>query len=40
MRDGHPAWYLAAGVLTTMPWAWMGGRLAEARGAAPRRALA
>ena len=40
MKDGHPAWYLAAGVLTTMLWAWIGGRLAEGRGAAPVRAVA
>lgn len=29
LRDTHPAWYLAAGVLTTMLWAWLGGRIAE-----------
>lgn len=40
MRDGHPAWYLAAGVVTTMLWAWIGGRLAEGSGAAPARAVA
>lgn len=40
LRGAHPAWYLAAGVVTTMPWAWIGGRLAEGRGAAPARALA
>jgi hypothetical protein len=39
VRDAHPAWYLAAGVLTTMLWAWLGGRLAEGRGAAPVRAV-
>ena len=40
MKDGHPAWYLAAGVITTMVWAWIGGRLAERSGPAPARALA
>ena len=35
VKDSHPAWYLAAGVLTTMLWAWIGGRLAEGRGAVP-----
>ena len=40
MKDGHPAWYLAAGVLTTMLWAWIGGRLAEARGPGAVRAVA
>jgi hypothetical protein len=39
-RDSFPAWYLAAGVVTTMLWAWIGGRLAERSGAAPARALA
>jgi hypothetical protein len=38
MKDGHPAWYLAAGVGTTMLWAWLGGRLAEGRGPTPQRA--
>ncbi|HYD54063.1 MAG TPA: hypothetical protein VEA99_15620 [Gemmatimonadaceae bacterium] len=32
LRDSHPAWYLATGLLTTMLWAWLGGRLAEGRG--------
>jgi Co/Zn/Cd efflux system component len=40
MRDGHPAWYLAVGVATTMLWAWIGGRLARGAGAAPARAVA
>ena len=40
LRDAHPAWYLATGVVTTMLWAWIGGRLAEARGVAPARAVA
>jgi hypothetical protein len=40
MRDGHPAWYLVAGVLSTMPWAWIGGRLAEGRDGVPVRAVA
>jgi hypothetical protein len=40
MRDGHPAWYLAVGVVTTVLWAWIGGRLAERAGAAPTRAVA
>lgn len=31
MRDSAPAWYLAAGVVTTMLWAWLGGRIAESR---------
>jgi hypothetical protein len=40
VKDRHPAWYLAAGVATTMLWAWIGGRLAERRGPAPARAVA
>jgi Co/Zn/Cd efflux system component len=40
MRDGHPAWYLVVGVVTTMLWAWIGGRLARGAGAAPARAVA
>ena len=40
LKDGHPAWYLAAGIGTTMLWAWIGGRLAEGRGAVPARAVA
>lgn len=32
VRHLHPTWYLAVGVLTTMLWAWIGGRLAERRG--------
>ena len=38
LRDTAPTWYLAAGVLTTMLWAWLGGRLAERQG--PGRASA
>ena len=38
LRDTAPAWYLAAGVLTTMLWAWLGGRIAERQG--PGRAPA
>ena len=30
-RDSLPAWYLATGVLTTMLWAWLGGRIAESQ---------
>ena len=33
LRDTHPTWYLAAGVLTTMLWAWLGGRIAERQAA-------
>ena len=40
VKDAHPAWYLAAGIGTTMLWAWIGGRLAEGRGAVPARAVA
>jgi len=40
VKDAHPAWYLAAGVITTMLWAWIGGRLAEGSGAPPVRAVA
>ncbi|HEU4560237.1 MAG TPA: hypothetical protein VFS20_20475, partial [Longimicrobium sp.] len=29
MRGLFPDWYLAVGVLTTMPYAWIGGRLRE-----------
>ena len=29
LRDTHPMWYIATGVLTTVLWAWLGGRLAE-----------
>lgn len=39
LRDRAPAWYLAAGVVTTMCWAWLGGRIAESRQGA-RRAVA
>jgi hypothetical protein len=38
MRGQVPDWYLAAGVLLTMPYAWIGGKLREmqlARGRAP-----
>jgi hypothetical protein len=38
MRGQFPDWYLAAGVLLTMPYAWIGGKLREmqlARGRAP-----
>ena len=35
LRDTSPAWYLAAGVLTTMLWAWLGGRMAESRTSEP-----
>lgn len=38
LRGQFPDWYLAAGVLTTMPYAWIGGRLRElqlARGRTP-----
>ena len=38
MRGQFPDWYLAVGVLTTMPYAWIGGRLRElqlARARAP-----
>jgi hypothetical protein len=35
LRGAHPAWYLAAGVLTTPLWAWAGGRLAAGGGTAP-----
>lgn len=38
--DRHPAWYLVIGILTTMLWAWLGGRLAETRAAASLRAPA
>ena len=31
LRDSAPAWYLAAGILTTMLWAWIGGRIAESQ---------
>jgi len=31
LRNAAPAWFIAAGVLTTMLWAWIGGRLAERR---------
>ena len=31
LRESAPAWYLAAGVLTTMLWAWLGGRIAESQ---------
>jgi len=30
-RDSVPAWYLVTGVLTTLLWAWLGGRIAESR---------
>ena len=30
-RDSAPAWYLTAGILTTMLWAWIGGRVAESQ---------
>ncbi len=40
MRDGPPAWYLATGVVPTMLWAWVGGRIAEGRAAEPSRAVA
>lgn len=33
LRDTHPAWYLATGTLTTMLWAWLGGRIAERQAA-------
>lgn len=29
MWDTAPAWYHAAGLLTTMLWAWLGGRIRE-----------
>ena len=29
LRDTHPTWYLAAGILSTMLWAWLGGTIAE-----------
>jgi hypothetical protein len=38
MRGQFPDWYLAAGVLLTMPYAWIGGKLREmqlARGRTP-----
>ena len=31
LRDSAPTWYLVAGVVTTALWAWLGGRIAEAR---------
>jgi hypothetical protein len=31
LRGSAPAWYLAAGILTTMLWAWLGGRIAESQ---------
>jgi hypothetical protein len=42
LRDTAPTWYLAAGVLTTMLWAWLGGRIAERQrpSTAPTTALA
>ena len=40
LRDTAPAWYLAAGVLTTMLWAWLGGRIAERQGSSRRPATA
>lgn len=36
LRDRVPDWYLAAGVGTTMLWAWLGGRIAESRAGATR----
>ena len=36
LRDSAPAWYLVAGVLTTMVWAWIGGRIAESQQGATR----
>lgn len=35
-----PAWYFAAGIGTTMLWAWLGGRLAERSAARARMAAA
>lgn len=38
MRGQFPEWYLAANVLLTMPYAWIGGKLREmqlARGRSP-----
>jgi hypothetical protein len=40
VTDSHPAWYLVAGVLTTMLWAWIGGRFAEGSASSPARAVA
>ena len=37
MRDAFPTWYLAAGILTTMLWAWLGGLIAERQAAATGR---
>lgn len=36
MRGQVPDWYIAAGIVLTMPYAWIGGRLRE--GQAARRA--
>lgn len=40
VSDRHPGWYLVAGVLTTMLWAWLGGRIAERRTPTPASAVA
>ena len=38
LRDTAPAWYWVAGVGTTVLWAWLGGRIAEAQGGGQRAA--
>ena len=35
LRGTHPMWYLVVGVVTTMLWAWLGGRIADTRASAP-----
>ena len=40
LRGSHPIWYLATGIVTTVLWAWLGGRIAERRGTTTRGAMA